>query len=176
MSAEQGQVIMSQPLYIKITGKTQKEFHTGAFSEASVGSVAQGSHENEIFCQAFSYEIFVPRDPQSGAPTAKRVHQPAIFTKYVDKASPMIMQAIATGESLTIEANYYRTTTAGEQEQYYTATFSECTLVRLHTYTPMALDPANGPFRDMEEVHFTYAEINLEHKPGGTSAVDNWKK
>ena len=41
--------------------------------------------------------IVSPRDPASGLPTGKRMHQSVMITKQVDKASPVLMQAVATG-------------------------------------------------------------------------------
>jgi hypothetical protein len=42
-----------------------------------------------------------PRDAASGLPTGKRQHKPFVITKSVDKASPLLAQAAASGKKLT---------------------------------------------------------------------------
>jgi type VI secretion system secreted protein Hcp len=166
---------MSQASYVKVTGATQGDISKGAFTADSVGDGWQEGHEDEMFCQSLSYEISIPRDPQSGNVTGQRVHKPAQILKYVDKASPMLMQAIASGEMLQLEAHFYRTATAGKQVKYYTIKFTDAILVNYRQNTPNALDPANGPFRDMEELDFTYRKIEVTHDVAGTSGADDWR-
>jgi type VI secretion system secreted protein Hcp len=166
---------MSQPLYLKVEGATQGNISQGAFTADSVGNVYQEGHEDEIFCQALDYHVTIPRDPQSGAPTGQRIHQPATLVKYVDKASPLLLGAVTSGEILQIEASFFRTSTAGKQEKYYTLKFTDVLLVDLNQYTPEALDPKNGPYRDMESIQFTYRKIEATHEVAGTSGSDDWR-
>lgn len=166
---------MAQPIYVKVTGATQGNISKGAFTGDSVGNIYQEGHEDELFCQSVSYHITLPRDPQSGQVTGQRVHMPATLIKYFDKASPMLMQAIASGEVLQIEATYFRTSTAGKQEKYFTVKFTDAILVEHKAYTPVALDPANAPYRDMEELQFTYRMLEVTHTVGGTSGSDDWR-
>lgn len=166
---------MSQPSYVKVSGATQGEISKGAFTADSVGNIYQEGHEDELFCQSVSYEVSIPRDPQSGQPTGQRVHQPARILKYVDKASPMLMQALASGEMLQFEVTFFRTSTAGKQEKYYTVKFTDATLVHYRQNTPNPLEATNGAFRDMEELGFTYRKIDVTHDIAGTSGSDDWR-
>ncbi|QEO16461.1 Hcp family type VI secretion system effector [Acetobacter vaccinii] len=167
---------MSQPLYVKISGSSQGEITKGAFTADSVGNIYQEGHEDEAFCQAMTYNVTLPRDPQSGQVTGQRVHLPASLTKYVDKSSPLLLNAIASGEVLQIEATYYRTSSMGRQEKYYTVKFTDAIAVDYKAYTPLALDPDNAAFRDMDELHFTYRKIEVTHAVAGTSGADDWRK
>ncbi|KEA24206.1 hypothetical protein BH79_29030 [Pseudomonas aeruginosa C0324C] len=45
--------------------------------------------------------MIIPRDPQSGQPTGQRVHKPVVITKVFDKASPLLLAALTSGERLT---------------------------------------------------------------------------
>lgn len=166
---------MSQPCYVSVTGSTQGNISKGAFTADSVGNVYQEGHEDELFCQSLTYHVTIPRDPQSGAPTGQRVHQPASLIKYVDKASPLLLGSITSGETLQLTANFYRTSTAGKQEKYYTIKFTDVLLVDFKQYTPVALVPENGPYRDMEEIFFTYRKIEATHDVAGTSGSDDWR-
>src|SRR5262245_12832632 len=53
--------------------------------------------------------IVSPRDPQSGLPTGQRMHKPIMITKQVDKASPILMQALATNRQFKeVVIEFYR--------------------------------------------------------------------
>jgi type VI secretion system secreted protein Hcp len=95
--------------------------------------------------------------------------------KYFDKSSPLLLGAIASGEILQITAKYFRTSTAGTQEHYFTVKFTDCLLVDFEAYTPLALEPSNGPYRDMEKIQFTYRKIEVTHEKAGTSGADDWR-
>lgn len=166
---------MSQPCYVSITGATQGNISQSAFTADSVGNIYQTGHEDQCFCQSLTVEVTIPRDPQSGQVTGQRVHAPGRLIKYVDKASPMLMQAIASGEVLQMEAQFFRTATSGKQEHYYTVKFTDAVLVHYKQHTPNALDPASGSYRDMEELAFTYRQIDVTHEVAGTSGSDDWR-
>ncbi|RPZ98033.1 type VI secretion system tube protein Hcp, partial [Pseudomonas aeruginosa] len=100
--------------------------------------------------QGFNHEVIIPRDPQSGQPTGQRVHKPVVITKVFDKASPLLLAALTSGERLTkVEIQWYRTSAAGTQEHYYTTV--------------------------LEDVHFTYRKITWTHEVSGTSGSDDWR-
>lgn len=89
---------MATPAYMSITGKQSGLITAGAFTAESVGNTYQEGHEDEILIQAFEHEIIIPRDPQSGQPTGRSIHKPLVVTKVVDKASPLLLQALVNGE------------------------------------------------------------------------------
>lgn len=72
---------------IEITGERQGEF--------------QGSDGPMMEIISFSHEIVSPRDAASGLPTGRRQHKPITITKEIDKASPLIFQALVDNENLT---------------------------------------------------------------------------
>ena len=92
---------MPTPAYMTITGATQGDISSGVLAPDSVGTLSNKAQENAIQIQEFELGIEIPTDPQSGQPTGRRVHKGAHVVKYIDKASPLLMQAIATGEQLT---------------------------------------------------------------------------
>ncbi|EOQ76663.1 secreted protein Hcp [Pseudomonas aeruginosa VRFPA02] len=112
---------MATPAYMSITGTKQGLITAGAFTEDSVGNTYQEGHEDQVMVQGFNHEVIIPRDPQSGQPTGQRVHKPVVITKVFDKASPLLLAALTSGERLTkVEIQWYRTSAAGTQEHYYT--------------------------------------------------------
>ena len=167
---------MPIPAFLTITGKTQGLITAGAFTEESVGNVHQAGHENEILVQSFSHEVTIPRDPQSGQPTGKRVHKPLRVSKRFDKASPLILTALTTGEVLTsCTLKLFRTSTAGAQEHYYTIDLEDAVIVHVHMTMADCQDPAMEHSTHMEDVYFTYRKITWTHEVSGTSGSDDWR-
>lgn len=166
---------MPTPAYLTITGATQGDISAGALSSDSVGTLSNATHEDSIQIQEFELEVEIPTDPQSGQPTGRRVHKGLRVVKYIDKASPLLLQAIATGEQLTsVGIQFFRTAASGTQEHYYTITLTEASLVRCKPFFPNTLDPDYASYAHLEELHFQYKGIEVTHEVGGTSGSDGW--
>lgn len=166
---------MPIPAYMTIEGVTQGLITEGAFSEDSVGNIYQEGHEDEVLVQAFSHKIIIPRDPQSGQPTGQRVHQPLIITKIFDKSSPLLYQALVTGERLTCEIKWYRTSSEGTHEHYFTHALEDAVVVDMKAVMPNCQDPQSAHFTHLEEVSFAYRKITWTHEIGGTEGSDDWR-
>lgn len=166
---------MPTPAYMTIEGVTQGDISAGGMSTDSVGTLSNSTHENAVQIQEFELGVEIPTDPQSGQPTGRRIHKGARVVKYIDKASPMLLQAIATGEQLTkVEVQFFRTSASGQQEHYYTVSLGEASLVTYRPYFPNALDAASDAYSHMEELVFQYKEITVTHEVAGTSGGDSW--
>ncbi|KSL26824.1 Hcp family type VI secretion system effector, partial [Pseudomonas aeruginosa] len=114
--------------------------------------------------------------PQSGQPTGQRVHKPVVITKVFDKASPLLLAALTSGERLTkVEIQWYRTSAAGTQEHYYTTVLEDAIIVDIKDYMHNCQDPGNAHFTHLEDVHFTYRKITWTHEVSGTSGSDDWR-
>jgi type VI secretion system secreted protein Hcp len=160
---------------MSIEGVTQGLITEGALSEDSVGSLYQEEHEDEFLVQAFDHNIVIPRDAQSGQPSGVRLHQPMKVTKIFDKSSPLLYQALVTGESLTCTIEWYRTSSAGTQELYFTQEIEGAAVVDIRAFMPNCQDPNNGHFTHLEEVSFSYSTITWTHEVGGTEGTDDWR-
>jgi type VI secretion system secreted protein Hcp len=166
---------MPTPGYAKITGATQGNISSGAFTADSVGNIYQSGHEDSNLVEGMSMHVIVPTDPQSGQPTGVRVHQPSKFLKVFDKSSPLLWQALCTGEMLQIEIDFYRIASTGTQQKFFTVKWTDAILVDGKGYMPDCLNPANGNYVDMEEWAFTYRKIEWDHTVAGTSGSDDWR-
>ncbi|ECD9548271.1 type VI secretion system tube protein Hcp [Salmonella enterica subsp. houtenae] len=101
---------MPTPCYISIKGQTRGLITDRAFTAESVGNIYVQGHEDEMLVQEFSHNVTVPTDPQSGQPSGQRSHKPFIFTVALNKAVPLLYNALASGEMLpTTELHWYRT-------------------------------------------------------------------
>jgi type VI secretion system secreted protein Hcp len=160
---------------MSITGEVQGLITAGAFTAASIGNSFQTEHKDEVMVQGFSHEVTKSRDPQSGQPVGHRIHQPLIITKAFDKASPLLQNALCSGELITeVIIKWYRTT-SGAQEHYYTTTLEDAVVVHIKDYMHNCQDPANAHFSHLEDVHFSYRKIIWLHVASGTSGSDDWR-
>jgi len=167
---------MPTPAYLTIEGETQGPISQGAFTLESVGNNYQEGHEDEIFIQAFDHQVTLPKDPQSGQPSGQRVHRPFIITKVFDKSSPLLFNSLVQGERLTkCELKWYRPTTAGGSEHYFTIALEDAIITDIQSNMPHCQDPANAPFTHLETVSLSYRKIEWTHEVAGTSASDDWR-
>ena len=167
---------MATPAYMSVTGEKQQLITKSAFTADSIGNSYQEGHEDEVMVQAFSHQVTVPRDSQSGQPTGQRIHKAVVITKVFDKASPLLLNALTSGERMTlIEIKWYRTSAQGSQEHYYTTKLEDAIIVDIKDYMHNCQDPVNAHFTHLQDVHFTYRKITWEHIVCGTSGSDDWR-
>ena len=167
---------MPTPCYVSITGKTQGEITSGAFTAESVGNIFVQGHENEMLVQEVKHIIEVPTDPQSGQPSGQRAHKPLKLTVALNKAVPMLYNALASGEMLPkVELKWYRTSVEGKQEHFFTTSLEDATIVTIDLKMPHAQDPTQREFTQLLELSLAYRKINWEHTSAGTSGADDWR-
>ena len=167
---------MATPAYMSVTGEKQGLITAGAFTADSVGNIYQEGHEDQVMVQAFSHQVIIPRDPQSGQPTGQRVHKALCITKVFDKSSPLLLSALTSGEKMSeVIIEWYRTSASGTQELYYTTKLEDAIIVEIKDYMHNCQDPANSHFTHLEDVHFTYRKITWTHEVSGTSGSDDWR-
>ncbi|WP_260961814.1 Hcp family type VI secretion system effector [Pseudomonas citri] len=167
---------MATPAYMSITDVNQTLLTKNAFTAESVGNIYQEGHTDEIMVQAFHHQILVPRDPQSGQPTGLRVHQPLTITKVFDRTSPLLLEILCKGEVLpNVAIKWYRTSTAGVQEHYYTTTMEDAVIVEIKDYMLNCQDPANAHFTHLQDVHFSYRKISWNHEKSPSLGIDDWR-
>lgn len=161
---------------IAITGATQGNITSGANTSDSIGAnyvttIGGASVTGDVsLVTALSIQITVPTNPQTGQVSGSPVQMPSTFTKYVDKASPLLWAAITNKETLTeIDLNLFETDAKGKTTNSYTIKFQNAILVAGNMFKPDILLPANQPYTDMETFSFTYGAATWNHNTGGTS-------
>ncbi len=167
---------MPTPCYISIEGQTQGNLTAGAFTADSVGNTYVEGHEDEILVQAFDHDVTVPTDPQSGQPSGQRVHKPFKFTAALNKATPLLYNALASGEMLTrVELKWYRTSVEGKQEHFFSTILEDATIIDINCKMPHCQDPDNADFTQLIDTSLSYRKITWEHVVSGTSGGDDWR-
>lgn len=168
---------MPTPAYINIKGITQGEITKSAFTADSVGNIFVEGHEDEIMVQKIEHRVAVPTDPQSGQPSGQRVHHPFRFTSGLNKATPLLYQALASGEKLeTVLVRWYRTSTEGKQEHFFSTELEDATIVEIQSVLPHVQDDNNKNYTQLIEVSLAYRKITWSHVTAGTEGSDDWRK
>lgn len=159
---------MSLPLYIsKIEGEKQ-----GAIK----GGVTQAGRAGWIEIHAYNHEVVSPRDAASGLPTGKRQHKPITIVKSLDKASPLLFNALVNNENLKgVEFCFWRPSKAGKEELYYKVELMNANIAGIKPFVLNVKDPTLTRFPDMEEIQFTYQKIIWTYVDGGVTAEDDWE-
>ena len=167
---------MPTPCYISIHGQTQGHITAGAFTPDSVGNIYVEGHEDEMLVQEFKHVVTVPTDPQSGQPSGQRAHKPLVFTVSLNKAVPLMYNALASGEMLpNVELKWYRTSVEGKQEHFFTTALTDATIVDINLRMPHAQDSTKAEFTQLMDVSLAYRKIDWEHNVAGTSGSDDWR-
>ncbi|OLS63965.1 Hcp family type VI secretion system effector [Pseudomonas putida] len=167
---------MSTPAFICIKAKTQGHITKDAFTPDSVGNIYQEGHEDQILVQEIEHEINTPTDPQSGQPVGKRVHGPFTFTSTLNKATPLLYQALSDGETLTeVEVKWYRPSVDGLQEHFFTTRLEDATIVNINTVLPHAQDEDSAKHSQLIKVAMAYRKISWIHDIARTEGSDDWR-
>ena len=146
--------------YLKLKGQKQGEIK---------GSVTQKGREGRIAVIAVSHEIVSPRDAASGLPTGKRQHKPFVFTKELDRSTPLLNGVLVTNENLP-EATFtvYQRDIKGVDVLSYTVKLTNANIASI----ALKVD-AEGKL--VQEVALTYQKIEWTWVDGGITAMDDWE-
>ena len=143
--------------------------------EGIEGSVTISGKEGTIANFRLNHRVFVPLDVSSGLPTGRIVHTPVVLEKEIDKATPLLYQALVNNELIEyVEIKFYRTSPSGAEEYYYTIKLENAKIINISEYFPLTLLPENMPYKHMEVVYFAYGNIIWTWEPLGTTFQDTW--
>ena len=157
---------MPMPCYLYVEGTNQGKIE---------GSCRVAGHEGMIIVQGLDHTVSIPKNPQTGLPSGKRVHEAMTMTKEIDKSSPKLLQALCSGEQMKeVRLEFYRISPAGKEEKYYTIKLENAIVTNARAWIPNCLDPLNGQFGHMEDVSFTYEKIVWTWVPDGIESEDRW--
>jgi type VI secretion system secreted protein Hcp len=156
---------MPMPGNLTITGETQGVIE---------GSCELDNREGSILVQAFDHVVEIPTD-ERGVASGRRMHHPISITKEIDRSTPMLYQALCTGELLTeVVLDWYRVDGTGDNELYFTIELKNAMVTRIHPWVPNVLDRSNENLRHMEDVSIAYESIIWTWTPDGVEYEDSW--
>ena len=124
------------------------------------GESRDAKHKDEIDVLSWSWGMSQSgtASPGGGAGAGKATFHDFTFTHQVDKASPLLMKACATGEHVKDATITVRKAGQGQQE-YLTIKMTDLLVTSVSTSVSAEADAT------MESVVLTFAKVDLEYRP-----------
>ena len=157
--------------YLTIKGQKQ-----GIFT----GSVTQKGREGKIAVIGVEHDIMSPRNAATGLPTGKRMHKPFVVTIELDKATPLIYNALSTNENLPEVTLEFWTPQnkgvvgVGVEVQHYTVKLTNASISDVHFHMQNIRNPELVKYPESLDISFTYQKVEWIWKDGGIIASDDW--
>ncbi|WP_409281691.1 Hcp family type VI secretion system effector [Pseudomonas defluvii] len=161
---------MANHSYMTITGKKQGLISAGCSSQDSIGNKCQAGHEDEIMVLAYSHNMVAGNDGSTSGGRGK--HMPVVLTKNIDKSTPLLANALHEGEEIECKINFYRTSSSGHQEKYFTVMLGGGRIANLSVQVPHTIHM--GDAQPQELMAIRYREISWVHHKASTSAYSSW--
>jgi len=132
--------------------------------------------EDTVILYQLNHMIEQPRDKHTGRATGKRVHNPFVLLKEIDKATPLLMQALVTNELLTVKFEFYRPNPEGDgtEEQFYMIELEGANLISSAGELPNTLGKETSAYPPLESLQLAYRKIIVTYQTDGVSAEDDW--
>lgn len=102
----------------------------------------------------------------------KPTHSPIIITKNIDKASPLLAQALSNREEINCTVSFYRVSSFGMQEKFYSVSINGGIIADLTLEMPHAILQSDAEL--LEHVALRYRDITWTHHAAGTSGYSTW--
>jgi len=157
---------MSAQMYVTIKGAVQGTFK----------GRGPRPEQGRIPVVSFEWETLTPLDPASGRPTGKRTHKPVVFRKEVDAASPQILEALVTNETLrSAEFEFLSVAQDGRETVDYTVSLTNASVTAFRE--SVQTGERGGPAVDsrrLDEVALVFQRIEIANREGATTAADDW--
>lgn len=156
---------VANSIYLKVNGKKQGLISSGCSSFDSIGNKYQNGHEDQILVFSFEHGIF--RDQNVN-------HGPISFVKPIDKSSPLFGMAISENECLDLEFFFYRTSSVGANELFYSIKVTNATVSSVRVIYPHSIDHSDN--QPEEHISLNYGSISWMHHIAGTSGYSLWEE
>ena len=152
--------------YMTITGKTQGLISAGCSTQDSIGNKCQTGHTDEIMVLSYTHNMV------NIGNINKPTHSPIIITKNVDKASPLLAQALSAREEINRTIIFYRVSSFGMQEKFYSVSINGGIIADLTLEMPHAILQSDA--EPQEHIAIRYRDITWTHHAAGTSGYSTW--
>jgi type VI secretion system secreted protein Hcp len=120
----------------------------------------------------FTMQVRVPTDAATGRSTGRRRYQPLTISKQWSAASPQFLQALTTGETLTVVIlEFIRKSSTGDESLWQRIRLTSAAIIDMNRSADFA---ALDQMRELEEITLAWQKITVEDVIGGTSFTDNW--
>lgn len=137
------------------------------------GSVDIAPHEGKIEVVEYTHNVSQVIDNATGMPSGKRQHRPIRIIKPLDKASPLLTNALVNNERLTnVTIIFYRPGNTGAEQHYFTVELFDARITNISHISGSEDELLQKPAQEI--VTFVYGKIIWTWEDGGISSEDNW--
>ena len=125
----------------------------------------------------FDHELRIPTDGDTGALTGTRKHEPFVFTKGFDSASPYLYKACSNGQTLKeLVLRWYRIDDTGTEKEYFRHTLKDVKITSVKPVMHNVKDIDKESYPHLEEVSARYASITWTFVDGNIEFSDSRTK
>lgn len=137
-------------------------------------TVTSMDRTNTIEVLSLEQQVSTAFDRATLTPTGRRIYLPIRFTKLMDRATPMLRQALAQNQVVAGSFRWFRPNPSGTgtTQHFFTLAFTGGRITKCTLRLPDTLDPAQAALAPMEEVELTFATITWTHVPAGVEHID----
>jgi len=141
------------------------------------GSVDVSDREDSIEIIGLSHAISLPVDSANGKVTGTRQHSSMRIEKEVDRSSPYLYKAAATGQTMqSAEIRFYHINDAGQEVCYYTVLMEDVKITGVNCNVPNTKLTGNDKMNHVESVSFQYEKITWRIVDGNIQFTDAWNE
>ncbi|MHC8320076.1 Hcp family type VI secretion system effector [Pseudomonas sp. GB2N2] len=158
--------------YMTINGKAQGMISAGCSTQDSIGNKYQATHTDEIMVLSYSHNMTNIGNIGNIGNINRSTHSPIIITKAVDKSSPLLAQALSNREEINCAISFYRVSSFGMQEKFYTVSINGGVIVDLTLEVPHAI--LQNDAEAQEHVAIRYRDITWVHHLAKTAGYSSW--
>lgn len=165
-----GSIFAAQPVYITL------EINGNRIDGDS--TVTSFDRENTIEAFSFGLNVNTPRDVATGGLTGRRQYRPITFLKRYDKATPLLLKALALNEPVTrLEARFFRASPVdGAEQHYFTITLENGFISSINQVNETPLVPtADSNLAGRELISVVFDRITMTYENGGVTHTDDWR-
>ncbi len=153
-------------LFLKANGADVK----GESTQTSLGRA------DSIECLYYESGVETAREAGSAMATGRRVHQPLLIRKRIDKSTPLILKALCENQVIDGILKFYRPNPDGDgtTQQNFTVAFSKGRVNSSRLYVPDTSQVISSNLPPMEEVTFVFHTIVWTDVTTGAEHPDSW--
>jgi len=155
-------------LFLKVGGNDIK----GESTQTSLG------REGSIECISYEQEVKTAREKGTNVVTGRRQYEPLVITKRIDRASPLLVKALAENSRVTAVFKFFRPNPNGDgtTQQFYSVELKEANISEVKQEVKNTIDPASSGAPPMEKVSFVFNSIVWTFTDGGITHQDSWRE
>ncbi|MBT8469807.1 MAG: type VI secretion system tube protein Hcp [Deltaproteobacteria bacterium] len=138
------------------------------------GSAEDANREGTIECASFDWGVNAAM--AAGTPTADRDYEPIRIVKRIDKATPLIWQAMCQNAKIEAKFCFYRPPTADEDAMYFMVEITDGRIATIDVNSPHSnFDSPSSQAMPTETVTLVYNNITNTFTDGNVTHTDEWK-